>query len=151
MIPISIKYNLPLIITQEKDSKVKNARNIFGINEEYQTKIKHNPKVREMFEIVNKKINIQKENNEYTGREIALFTDSHGMYEPTLAILEDIKKRGIKEIYSLGDNVGLGPNPDLVHDLLQEYSVKSICGNSEYYNILGISPFTYFNAESKSK
>lgn len=146
-ISISIKYNLPLIITQEKDSKVKNARNIFGINEEYQTKIKHNPKVREMFEIVNKKINIQKENNEYTGREIALFTDSHGMYEPTLAILEDIKKRGIKEIYSLGDNVGLGPNPDLVHDLLQEYSVKSICGNSEYYNILGISPFTYFNKE----
>ena len=58
-ISISIKYNLPLIITQEKDSKVKNARNIFGINEEYQTKIKHNPKVREMFEIVNKKINIQ--------------------------------------------------------------------------------------------
>ncbi len=146
-ISISIKYDLPLIITQEKDSKAKNIRNIFGINDEYQTRITHNPKVREMIEIVNKKINIQKESNEYTGREIALFTDSHAMYEPTLAILEDIKKRGIKEIYSLGDNVGLGPNPDLVHDLLQEYSVKSICGNSEYYNILGTTPFTYFNRE----
>lgn len=146
-ISTSIKYDLTLIITQEKNGKVKNVRNIFGINEEYQTKIAHNPKVREMFEIVNKNINIQKRSNEYTGREIAVFTDSHAMYEPTLAILEDIKKSGIKEIYSLGDNVGLGPNPDLVHDLLQEYSVKSICGNSEYYNILGISPFTYFNKE----
>jgi len=28
----------------------------------------------------------------YTGREIAIFTDLHGLLQPTIAILEDIKK-----------------------------------------------------------
>ena len=40
---------------------------------------------------------------EYTGREIAIFTDAHGLLEPTQAALEDMTKRGITEIYSLGD------------------------------------------------
>ena len=42
----------------------------------------------------------------YTGRKIAIFTDAHGLYEPTLAALQDMKARGITEIYSLGDNIG---------------------------------------------
>lgn len=50
-------------------------------------------------------------NNRYTGRQIAVLTDIHGLLEPTIAVLKDIKKRGIKEIYSLGDNIGVGPNP----------------------------------------
>ena len=81
------------------------------------------------------------------GREIALITDCHSMYEPTLAVLEDIRRHGIDEIYSLGDNVGVGPNPAEVFDLLEEYNVKSIAGNSEYYNTLGIEPFPYFTEQ----
>lgn len=77
----------------------------------------------------------------YTGREIAIFTDIHGLLEPTMAILEDIKKRNIKEIYSLGDNIGMGPNPSEVLDLLGEYDVISINGNSEEYVIIGVEPF----------
>lgn len=80
----------------------------------------------------------------YTGREIAIFTDSHGLLEPTKAALEDIKKRGITEIYSLGDNIGNGPNPSEVLNLLEEYNVMSIAGNSEDYITLGSAPFTYF-------
>lgn len=83
---------------------------------------------------------------EYTGRQIAIFTDAHGLLEPTKAVLEDISKRGITEIYSLGDNIGVGPNPSEVLDLLNEYNVKSIAGNSEDYVTLGSSPFkSYFN------
>lgn len=83
---------------------------------------------------------------EYTGRQIAIFTDAHGLLEPTKAVLEDISKRGITEIYSLGDNIGVGPNPSEVLDLLNEYNVKSIAGNSEDYVTLGSSPFeAYFN------
>lgn len=83
----------------------------------------------------------------YTGREIAIFTDAHGLLEPTRAALEDIERRGIREIYSLGDNIGVGPNPGEVLDLLKEYGVQSIAGNSEEYCILGIYPFSsYFNA-----
>ena len=83
----------------------------------------------------------------YTGRVIAIFTDIHGLLEPTVAVLEDIKRRGITEIYCLGDSIGIGPNPGEVLDLLNENKVISINGNSEEYSILGIEPFwSYFNA-----
>ena len=55
--------------------------------------------------------------NNYTGRKIAIFTDAHGLYESTLAALDDMAKRGITE-NSLGDNIGVGPNPDKVMDLI---------------------------------
>ena len=71
-------------------------------------------------------------------RKIAIFTDAHSPYEPTLAILKDIKKEGIKEIYSLGDNIGIGPKPKEVMDLLEEYNVKSVLGNHEIYAVEGI-------------
>ena len=90
-------------------------------------------------------VNINKTSSIYTGREIALITDAHSLYEPTLAVLEDIRKNGIKEIYSLGDNVGVGPNPHEVLGLFEDYNVTSIAGNSEYYNTLGIMPFIYFD------
>ncbi len=81
--------------------------------------------------------------NKYTGRQIAIFTDIHALLEPTVAILDDIRKRGIREIYSLGDSIGVGPNPSEVLDLLIENNVKMINGNSEDYVIIGIAPFGY--------
>lgn len=85
------------------------------------------------------------DDKEYTGREIAIFTDAHGLLEPVTAALDDMDRRGITEIYSLGDNIGFGPNPGEVIDLLQERGVKSIAGNSEDYVTLGIEPFkSYF-------
>lgn len=82
----------------------------------------------------------------YTGREVAIFADIHGLLYPTIAILKDIKTRRINEIYSLGDNIGVGPNPSEVLDLLGEYGVKSVNGNSEEYSVIGIEPFnSYFH------
>ncbi len=84
--------------------------------------------------------------NNYTGREIAVFTDIHGLLHPTIAILQDIRRRGIKEIYSLGDAIGVGPSPSEVLNLLGEHDVKCINGNSEEYSVIGIEPFAvYFN------
>jgi len=74
-------------------------------------------------------------------KQIAIFTDTHALLEPLEVVLKDIKNRGITEIYSLGDNIGIGPNPKEVLDLLDEYNVKSIAGNHEEYISLGISPF----------
>ena len=79
----------------------------------------------------------------YTERKIAIFTDSHALLEPTQAIIEDIKKRGITEIYSLGDNIGDGPNPKEVIDLLESQNVISIAGNSEEYIRIGVPSFPY--------
>lgn len=85
--------------------------------------------------------------NKYTGRQIAIFTDIHALLEPTVAILDDIRKRGIREIYSLGDSIGVGPNPSEVLDLLIENNVKSINGNSEDYSVIGTEPFrSYFSS-----
>ena len=87
--------------------------------------------------------------NNYTGRKVAIFTDVHGLLYPLKAVLNDIKERGIKEIYSLGDNIGVGPNPKEVLDLLFENNVKLINGNNEEYSILGIEPFSSYFDEMK--
>lgn len=51
--------------------------------------------------------------------------------------LNDITNRGISEIYSLDDNIGVSLNPIEVIDLFQEYDVKLIAGNSEdYFNLV---------------
>lgn len=92
----------------------------------------------------------EKNTKNFGERQIAVFTDVHGLYEPLEAILKDIKSRGITEIYSLGDNIGLGPNPKEVMDLLEEYQVISIAGNNEEYINLSTAPFTYFCYEKES-
>ena len=86
-------------------------------------------------------------NNKYK-REIAIFTDAHALIDPLEAILNDIKKRGIKEIYSLGDNVGTGVNPNEVMNILNKEGVISVAGNAEYYITMGSAPFmNYFDKD----
>lgn len=147
-----LKYNLPFIITQDIMEAVTDPKEVLPKNDNYI--YRSNPKTLDVLKgiigILEPNVKLEKETEEFTGREIALFTDSHSMYEPTLAVLEDIRRHGITEIYSLGDNVGNGPNPREVFDLLEEYGVISIAGNSEYYNTLGIEPFTYFD-EAKAR
>lgn len=82
-------------------------------------------------------------------RKIGIITDCHGLYEPTLAILQDMRKNGITEIYSLGDCIGLGPNSSEVMELFKLFNVKSIKGNHELYQELGIDYFkTHFKSNS---
>ena len=139
------KYNLPFVITQEPRKVIEDVKEVFKPTNKYDEEVTNNKKLEKILRILSPKININKENDIYTGREIGLFTDSHALYEPTLAVLEDMRKKGITEIYSLGDNIGLGPNPEEVLDMLSYYKVVSIMGNSEYYNTIGTKPFTYFN------
>lgn len=86
----------------------------------------------------------------YTGRQIAIFTDVHGLLQPVAAILQDIRRRGITEVYSLGDNIGVGPNPSEVLELLRANGVKVINGNSEEYVVLGIEPFSAYFGDSRT-
>ena len=141
------RYNLPFIITQKNGMAIDNPRRVFKHkkNEYYDDVLSKN------LENTRKYIDINfvssKEDDVYTGREVAIFTDTHAMYEPTIAILEDIKSRGIKEIYSLGDNTTMGANPREVLELMNEYDVKQIMGNSEYYLTLGSAPFSYLGED----
>jgi len=87
----------------------------------------------------------------YTGRKIAIFSDVHGLLEPLEAVINDIQKRDITEIYSLGDNIGCGPSPCEVIDILESYNIKSVAGNAEDYCTLGIEPYINSFNEAKLK
>lgn len=87
--------------------------------------------------------------NEYTGRKVAILTDVHSLLEPLNAIIEDVRKKGITEVYSLGDNIGTGPNPSEVLNTIESNGIITINGNSEDYVILGIAPFGYVRGAKK--
>lgn len=142
------KYNLPFIITQEAENSITIPEKVFTPNNNTKYESDNIEPLKNIIGLLEPNLKIIKEDDMYTGREVAIFTDAHALYEPTFAILEDIRKRGINEIYSLGDNIGFGPNPKEVIDLLDKYNVTSIAGNSEYYSTLGIEPFaSYFDNE----
>lgn len=51
--------------------------------------------------------------------KIAIIADVHGNYEALKTVLIDIEKRGIKQIYCLGDVIGKGSRPNECLNLLK--------------------------------
>lgn len=135
-------YNLPFIITQNNKERIDNVEYVFH-------KQNKNNKDYKKVQLIPKFFYNTKHDDIHTGREIAIFTDIHAMFEPLQSVIEDISKREINEIYSLGDDVGIGPNPNDVMQTLQNNHVNRIFGNHEQYLRLGIKYFTYLtqNAE----
>ena len=131
-ISIAKEYGLYFVKTQEKDVSLKSSP------EEIKYKSKTTIEKEKYDEMSSKISQLQKLMSKKSPRKIAIFTDSHGLYEPTLEALEDARKDGVTEIYSLGDNIGTGSNPGEVIDLLEEYNVKSLKGNHEIYALDGI-------------
>ena len=65
--------------------------------------------------------------------KIAFISDIHGNSWALRAVLDDIKAKGISEIYDLGDSL-YGPlDPDGAFRLLTDQKVYSICGNQDRY------------------
>ena len=62
---------------------------------------------------------------------IAIVADIHGNWQALQAVLADIEAHNIREIYSLGDNIGYGPEPEEVVLALQQHRVVSVMGNHE--------------------
>ena len=135
-------YNLPFIITQSED-RIENPQRIFKRPEVLEKEMENNHEIERFIDLIAKIAYKDKIDEIYTGRRIGIFTDSHALYEPTKAILQDMQREGITEIYSLGDNIGIGPNPNEVLELMEKYKVKSVVGNHEYYLTLGVRPFNY--------
>ena len=134
---IASQYGLEIVITQ---AFYKNIENPHEVKEESNHVMDtETARLDEKERLDALKQRLIKEKNK--PRKIAVFADAHGLFEPTLAILEDARKYGATEIYSLGDNIGTGPNPKEVMDLLKEYGVISIKGNHEEYVTRGIEPF----------
>lgn len=63
--------------------------------------------------------------------KIAIISDIHGNITALKAVLEDIRKRNIKDIYCLGDLVVKCTNPDLVIDTVRENCKIILKGNCD--------------------
>jgi diadenosine tetraphosphatase ApaH/serine/threonine PP2A family protein phosphatase len=62
----------------------------------------------------------------------AILSDIHGNLEALEAVLEDIEKQNIKEIVSLGDTIGYGPEPSACLKIVMDRFQWSLLGNHEY-------------------
>lgn len=62
---------------------------------------------------------------------VAIISDVHSNLEALEAVMEDIEKQGIKDIFCLGDIVGYGASPNEVIDLFKKYKIKSVRGNHD--------------------
>jgi len=73
----------------------------------------------------------------------AVISDIHSNLEALSTVLSDIERRGIKEIYCLGDIVGYGPNPRECLDLIIEKSRLCVLGNHDYAVFYEPTNFNY--------
>lgn len=60
---------------------------------------------------------------------VAIISDIHGNLTALEAVIENIKNRGIKQIFCLGDLVGKGPNSSKVVDRIREVCEVVVYGN----------------------
>lgn len=73
----------------------------------------------------------------------AVISDVHSNIEALTTVLADIKNRGIKTIYCLGDVVGYGPNPRECLDLIIEKTKWCVLGNHDYAIFYEPTNFNY--------
>ncbi len=62
----------------------------------------------------------------------AIISDIHGNLEALEAVLKEIDRRGIKEVYCLGDVIGYGASPRECLDLVIERCAMCVCGNHDH-------------------
>ena len=138
-IQIAKDYGLKFVITQDINTFIPNPKPISYKSTELETNdFVVDDKKSQLISLREKLLSVSSKKKK---RRIAVFSDAHALFEPTLAILEDIRRKGITEIYSLGDNIGSGPNPREVLELLEEYHVQSLMGNHEAYHVDGIEKY----------
>ena len=80
---------------------------------------------------------------------IAVISDVHSNLEALQVVLEDIRKRDIKEVLFLGDAVGYGPDPDEVVSLLMEHCTVLLAGNHDWA-VIDYTPVEYFNEYARA-
>lgn len=63
--------------------------------------------------------------------KIAVISDIHGNIEALREVLSDIEQVGANAIVSLGDNIGYGPDPEEVAQVIRTNNIPSVMGNHE--------------------
>jgi predicted phosphodiesterase len=67
--------------------------------------------------------------------KIAVIADIHSNLEAFKAVLDDIRKKGVKEIYCTGDIIGYGASPNKCIELVKKHKIKCVSGNHDFYVI----------------
>jgi len=62
---------------------------------------------------------------------LAIISDIHGNLEAFKEVLADIDRSRIDGLACLGDNIGYGPEPERVIDLVRQRDIPSVMGNHE--------------------
>jgi hypothetical protein len=62
---------------------------------------------------------------------IAVISDVHANLPALEAVLDDVRGVCVDELWSLGDVVGYGPNPNECCALVQERASLALCGNHD--------------------
>jgi len=63
--------------------------------------------------------------------KFAVLSDIHANLEAFEAVWRDIAALGIRDVFSLGDNIGYGPDPEAVIQRLTALAIPSVLGNHE--------------------
>lgn len=61
----------------------------------------------------------------------AILSDIHGNATALEAVLKDVDSRAVDMVLSLGDNIGYGPEPEKVVNILRSRKIPSVTGNHE--------------------
>ncbi|MDP1653513.1 MAG: metallophosphoesterase family protein [Rhodocyclaceae bacterium] len=80
---------------------------------------------------------------------IAVISDVHGNLEALQAVLARIDELGVKDIYSLGDVVGYGSDPEACILLTESRCRLRLMGNHEYGVLHATNPGFKFNATAQ--
>ena len=78
---------------------------------------------------------------------LAVISDIHGNLDALHQVLHDIGNSSVDAVFCLGDNVGYGPEPEQVVELIQDQNIPSVMGNHE----LALSDRDYLNHHTKNK
>ena len=65
-------------------------------------------------------------------QRVAIVSDIHSNLEALTAVFSEIDRLGIKTVYSLGDTVGYGPDPEACTRLVAKRCAVRVMGNHEF-------------------
>jgi len=62
---------------------------------------------------------------------LAIISDVHGNLEALGEVLRDIDGANVEQVLCLGDNIGYGPDPEAVIEVIREREIPCVMGNHE--------------------
>jgi diadenosine tetraphosphatase ApaH/serine/threonine PP2A family protein phosphatase len=78
---------------------------------------------------------------------VAVISDIHGNLHALEAVLGDVARESVDELWCLGDVVGYGPLPNECCDLVRERAAVSLCGNHDLA-VLGALDVAEFSGDA---